>query len=219
MFPFGSPLEVVIRLSILFLIFGLVFLVKTDDPAPPGYRITHVHRDNPDQTKGGGLVVIHRDEINVSPNKDNIFHSSFEFQLVNIGLQSRDIVLANIYRPPSSSKSIFLEEFGSLLATLGTNAADRLMISGDFNLPGTSPNTIDDDLADLLNSTGSTQLDTIQTTQDPLYSTSSSLHPPQNLFLQLLLSVPMKFLTTIWHSLTSQLNATNPPREYINIET
>ena len=84
----------------------------------------------------------------VLPRKHNITHSSFEFHLVNIGLQSRDIVLANIYRPPSSSKSIFLEEFGSLLANLGTGAADRLMISGDFNLPGTSPNEIDDDLAE-----------------------------------------------------------------------
>ena len=40
--------------------------------------------------------------------KHNIYHSSFELQLVNITLQSRDIVLANIYRPPSSSKSLFL---------------------------------------------------------------------------------------------------------------
>ena len=46
--------------------------VKTDDPpairdspAPPGYRITHVHRDNPDRTRGGGLAVIHRDTIDV----------------------------------------------------------------------------------------------------------------------------------------------------------
>ena len=120
--------------------------VKSDDhpviingPAPPGYRITHVHRDNPDQTRGGGLAVIHRDMINVQPGKHEINHSSFELRLVNITLQSRDIVLANIYRPPSSSKSLFLEEFGLLLTNLGTDAVDRLMICGDFNLPGTSP--------------------------------------------------------------------------------
>ena len=128
-----------------------------NDPAPPGYRITHVHRENPDQTRGGGLAVIHQDSINVSLRNHNITLSSFEFQLVNIGLKSRDIVLANIYRPPSSSKSIFLEEFGSLLVTLGTDAADRLMICGDFNLPSISLNKIDDDLADLLNSTSFTQ--------------------------------------------------------------
>ena len=43
--------------------------VIKNDPAPPGYRITHVHRDNPDQTRGGGLAVIHRDEMNVLLNQ------------------------------------------------------------------------------------------------------------------------------------------------------
>ena len=49
------------------------------------------------------------------------------------------IVLANIYCRPSSSKSVFFEEFGLLLTNLGTDAVDRFMICGDFNLPGTSP--------------------------------------------------------------------------------
>ena len=180
--------------------------IKTDDPpvikndpAPPGYRITHEHRENPDQTRGGGLAVIHQDSINVSPRNHNITNSSFKFQLVNIGLKSRDIVQANIYHPSSSSKSIFLEEFSSLLATLGTDGANRLMICGDFNLPGSSPNKIDDDLVDLLNSTVSHNilLCFIRTTQNPPCSISLSLHPPQNLFLQSLLSVPTKFLSMI----------------------
>ena len=68
--------------------------VIKNDPAPPGYRITHVYRDNPEQTRGGGFAVIHRDEMNVLPCRHNITHSSFELQLVNIGLKSRDIVLA-----------------------------------------------------------------------------------------------------------------------------
>ena len=145
--------------------------VIKNDPAPPGYCITHVNRDNPDQTREGG----HQDEINVLNCKHNIAHSSFEFQLVNIGLQSQDIVLSNIYYPPSSSKSIFLEEFGSLLATLGTDAANRLMISGDFNLRGTSLNEIDDDLADLLNSTGFTQHICSPTRYDSHHTRSSLL--------------------------------------------
>ena len=118
---------------------------------------------------------IDRDSINVSPRNHNIAHTSFEFQLVNIGLKSRDIVLANIYRPPSSSKLVFLEEFGSLLATLGTDAADRLMICGDFNLPGMSPDKIDDDLADLLNSTCFTQHVNASTRHDSHYTKSSLL--------------------------------------------
>ena len=44
----------------------------------------------------------------------------FELQLVNICSPSRDFILANIYRPPSASKSTFLE-FANLLTTLGIN--------------------------------------------------------------------------------------------------
>ena len=69
--------------------------IKTDDPpvikndpAPPGYRIMYVHRENPDQTRGGGLAIVYRDSINVSPRNHNITHTSFEFILVNIGLKS-----------------------------------------------------------------------------------------------------------------------------------
>ena len=74
--------------------------IKTDDPpvikndpAQPSYRITHVHRENPDQTRGCGLAIVHRDSINVPPLNHNITHTSFKFQLVNIGLKSQDIVL------------------------------------------------------------------------------------------------------------------------------
>ena len=53
---------------------------------------------------------------------------------------------------------MFFEEFGSLLATLGIDTVDRLIICGDLNLPGTSPDKIDDDLAELVHSTSFAQL-------------------------------------------------------------
>ena len=149
--------------------------VIKNDPAPPGYRIAHVHRDNPDQTRGGGLAIIHREAINVSPRNHDFVHTSFELQLVNIGLKSRDIVLANIYRPPSSSKSVFLDEFGLLLTNLGTDAVDRLMICGDFNLPGASPDTIDNGLAELLHSTSFSQFVKSPTRHDSHHDQSSLL--------------------------------------------
>ena len=156
--------------------------VKSDDPpviingpAPPGYGILHVHRDNPDQNRGGGLAIIHRDTINIQPRKHKINHSSFELQLVNITLQSRDILLANIYRPPSSSKSLFFEEFGLLLTNLRTEVVDRLIICGDFNLPGTSPDTIDNGLAELLHSTSFTQFVKSPTRHDSHHDRSSLL--------------------------------------------
>ena len=104
------------------------------------------------------LSSYHRDTIDVQPRKHKLTHSSFELQLVNVGLPSKDIVLANIYRPPSSSKSTFFEEFGSLLASLGIDMVDGLIICGDLIYQATSPDKIDDDLAELLNSTSFTQL-------------------------------------------------------------
>ena len=156
--------------------------VKSDDPpvimngpAPPGYRILHVHRDDPDHIRAGGLAVIHLDTINVQPRKHKINHSLFELQLVNVTLQSRDIVLASIYHPPSSSKSLFYEEFGLLLTNLGTDAVDHLIICGDFNLPGTSLDKIDNGLAELLHSTSFTQFVNSPTRHDSHHDRSSLL--------------------------------------------
>ena len=138
-----------------------------------GHRKIPVRRHH--QTRGGGLAVIHRDTITVQPRKHKLTHSSFELQIVNIGLKSRDIVLANIYRPPSSSKPLFFEEFGLLLTNLGTDAVDRLLICGDFNLPGTSPDKIDSGLAELLESTSFTQFVNSPTRHDSHHLTSSLL--------------------------------------------
>ena len=81
----------------------------------------------------------------------------------------------------SSSKPLFFEEFGLLLTNLGTDAVDRLLICGDFNLPGTSPDKIDSGLAELLESTSFTQLwilqpDTTRTISRHPCLTSSSHH-------------------------------------------
>ena len=84
-------------------------------------------------------------------------------------------MLANIYRPPSSSKPLFFEEFGSLLTNLGTDAVDRLLICGDFNLPGTSPDKIDSGLAELFESTSFTQFVNSPTRHDSHHLTSSLL--------------------------------------------
>jgi hypothetical protein len=74
--------------------------------------------------------------------------------------------LANIYRPPSASKQTFLVEFANLLTTLGMDAVNRLIICGDFNLPGNSPNTIDDELSELLHSTSFAQFVDVPTRYD-----------------------------------------------------
>ena len=76
--------------------------IRSDDPpvikngpAPPGYRILHVHRDSnqpagSDLMRGGGLALIYQDGIQISPHKHQIIHTSFELQLVNICSPGRD---------------------------------------------------------------------------------------------------------------------------------
>ena len=104
--------------------------------------------------RGGGLALVYQDGIQISPHKHQIIHTSFELQLVNIGSPGRNFVLANIYRPPSASKSTVLVEFANLLTI---DAVNRLIICGDFNFSGNSPDTIDDELTELLHSTSFAQ--------------------------------------------------------------
>ena len=109
----------------------------------------HVHREGSDRARGGGLAVIHQDNINDQPRSHNIPHSSFERQIVNIIPKSKNIVPVNIYRFPPSSKSFFFEESSILLATLGIYVVYLLVICGDFNLPGKTPDNHDNELARL----------------------------------------------------------------------
>ena len=67
--------------------------IRSDDPpvikngpAPPGYRILHVHRDSnqpagSDQTRGGGLALVYQDGIQISPHKHQhqTIHNSYLF--------------------------------------------------------------------------------------------------------------------------------------------
>jgi len=60
-------------------------------------------------------------------------------------------MVANIYRPPSSPMPTFLDEFTDLLSTIRQGSNERLIICGDFNLPGDEAASIDERLASLLN--------------------------------------------------------------------
>ena len=57
---------------------------------------------------------------------------SFESLGVRLALPSTSITILTVYRPPSSSKPKFCEEFSILLESL-TSAPSELVISGDFN--------------------------------------------------------------------------------------
>ena len=67
------------------------------------------------------------------------------------------IVVANIYRRPSASKTTFFDEFTDLLSVLCLQDGDRLLICSDLNLPGRTGGELDDDFADLLDQLGLVQ--------------------------------------------------------------
>jgi len=69
-----------------------------------------------------------------------------------VGLQVNQILVkvANIYCPSSSSKPEFLDQVSDLLSMIGQAGNKRLIVCGDFNLPGDEAACIDERLASLL---------------------------------------------------------------------
>jgi hypothetical protein len=133
--------------------------------APPDYVVRHVHRHT--GHKGGGLALISSAELAASVLTVNTAHTAFDVQLVSIRVGRTTMLIANIYRPPLSSKAIFSDEFAELLVLNGLHHNNRLVICDDFNLPGDSQCTCDDSLTALLDTLGYQQMVTSPTRHDP----------------------------------------------------
>ena len=124
------------------------------DMCPPGYGVLHVHRGHGGPTRGGGLAIVYASELAVRTRKTSLRSTSFQLQLVNLKTGPSQTVLANIYRPPSGSKSVFLTELSDVIASVGVDVADRLVLCGDFNMPGSDPDSIDSILQTLFDVRG-----------------------------------------------------------------
>ena len=135
--------------------------VVDDDPvviklgsAPNGYKVTHVPRpSSTTRSRGGGLCFVHRDNIVVKnhPAQKSLKYTSFECQLLNIclghGGMADGITIANVYRPPSSSTSLFYDELSDMFDKIGdVITGDRFVACGDFNCGGDQPTSISTDL-------------------------------------------------------------------------
>ena len=81
---------------------------------------------------------------------DNFSATSFEFRLAVITLAKKSFVVANIYRPANLSSSVSLEELSNLVANIYVDFAGNLLLLGDLNSPDSSPDTVGDDLCELL---------------------------------------------------------------------
>ena len=137
--------------------------IKVDDPdvikndiAPPNFSVQHVHRprvcgNRRSKTKGGGLAFICSNDLSARPLKTQLSTTSFELQLVALTVNRAIVKIASVYRPPDKSQTIFIDEFANLLTTIGPGCSgERLLICGDFNMPGNVPGTIDERLSTLL---------------------------------------------------------------------
>ena len=83
--------------------------------------------------------------------------TSFKRQLLNIRVGHEIIVIVNIYRRPSASKTVFIDELADLLTALCFQVKDHLLTVCDLNLPGQIRGELDDGFAELLDQLGLVQ--------------------------------------------------------------
>ena len=87
--------------------------------------------------RGGGIAVICRKSMNPK-QLSTVDYSSFEHDVLRLSTKSGHIRLIIVYRPPSTSKDIFIDEFTTLLET-HIFSTDKVLIVGDFNIAMDKP--------------------------------------------------------------------------------
>jgi hypothetical protein len=100
--------------------------LSTNDPdailmdlLPSDYLALHVHRPSATTARGGGLALVYRSNLGISVKQhhlqDKISPNTFELQLISLKSDKQEIVIANIYRPPSSSVTLFFMNYHTYL--------------------------------------------------------------------------------------------------------
>ena len=130
-----------------------------DDP-PDGFPALHVHRDlAAAHPTGGGLAVVYHDTLDVCaaqlPSLLTTYRT-FEYQLIRVSSMRPAVTLANVYRPPSTSVSLFYSEFSEFLSSVGS-AFNNFVVCGDLNCPGPTSMSVAEDLAATFDAFGLSQ--------------------------------------------------------------
>ena len=60
------------------------------------------------------------------------------------------VKVANIYRPLSTSKSVFIYELADLLTLVDLGPSEKLILCGDLNMPDVDSASVDNQLTTLL---------------------------------------------------------------------
>ena len=84
----------------------------TNSLAPDGFNTTHQHRGSSTDKRGGGIAVIHRQDIKSS----KIDHDFSRFESLHLKFSTRksSFIVSSIYRPPGPITSSFITEFEDL---------------------------------------------------------------------------------------------------------
>jgi len=150
-----------------------------NDVAPPHYAALHVPRpltaDGPSQ--GGGLAVVYRQSVVVRrhPLADKYRATTFEMQLVRVGLPPLTHAVIHVYRPQwMSTVPDFIDELTGIIASLSVDCNDNIILCGDLNCPGVDSTHVDDRLERALDALDLTQFVNSATRGDNLLDVLAS---------------------------------------------
>uniref|UniRef100_A0A1B6FIL0 Endonuclease/exonuclease/phosphatase domain-containing protein n=1 Tax=Cuerna arida TaxID=1464854 RepID=A0A1B6FIL0_9HEMI len=83
----------------------------------------------------GGVAIFVRNDVDHKPRKDlDVFCQKKEFEVTNIEIPSRNLVVSATYKPPSSSRTKFYSNLDSVLETFKSETEKKHVIAGDFNI-------------------------------------------------------------------------------------
>ena len=101
---------------------------------PPSHQVLHNARPSTSRSsRGGGVAIIAAKRLDCKRYKYVEKVTTFEFIIIQFQGIDRPCLVANVYRPPSSSVTTFMNEFSNFIETLNIPNRD-LVIMGDFNI-------------------------------------------------------------------------------------
>ena len=99
------------------------------DMTPSGYSLQHLPRP---PKRGGGIALLHRSSLKVG-SLTCVSCPSFEGFTTTLSSGCDSVTIIAVYRPPSSSINVFMDEFSNLL-TSAIATHKNIMVAGDFNI-------------------------------------------------------------------------------------